>query len=195
MKCDETNELVEKLSKIIDFLIVRVSVPGSLLPKAIFCLFIYFTTDLGHDAFKLSIPLWYFMDIYFVDFDIKLKSIRCLGFNISIERFPFDWRKPTGYSLAIALQTFMLAYPMRFLACFLTLALGGYLNSITIANDVIHDVKSFNHDKIWLKSKVDVHIKLFELTNLHSAAKQLSRKNKSLKAIQIIILFITIMLG
>lgn len=86
----------------------------------------------------------------------------------------------------------MLAYPMRFLACFLTLALGGCLNSITMANDVIYDVKSFNHDKIWLKSKVDVHNELFELINLHSAAKQLSRKNKSLKSIQIIILFITI---
>lgn len=30
-----------------------------LLPKALFSYFIYFTTDLGNDAFELPLPMWY----------------------------------------------------------------------------------------------------------------------------------------
>lgn len=55
---ERTNELTEKLCKIIYFLLVYVTVPGFVLPKAIYCFFIYFTTDLGNDAFELSLPTW-----------------------------------------------------------------------------------------------------------------------------------------
>lgn len=54
----ETNRKVEKLSEIADFIMVRVSLPGFILPKAVFCYFQYFTTDLGNDAFQLSLPMW-----------------------------------------------------------------------------------------------------------------------------------------
>lgn len=54
----KTNNLSEKLSKIIYFLMVKVSVPGFVLPKAILSFFIYCTTDAGSDAFELSIPTW-----------------------------------------------------------------------------------------------------------------------------------------
>lgn len=55
---ENTNRLVEKISKFISFLIVYISIPAFVLPKAFYCFFIYFTTDLGPDAFALPIPTW-----------------------------------------------------------------------------------------------------------------------------------------
>lgn len=56
---EKTNRLTEKISKIMLFAIVYVSVPGFVLPTGIYCFFKYFTTDLGPDAFELPIPVWY----------------------------------------------------------------------------------------------------------------------------------------
>lgn len=55
---EKTDRLVEKISKIIEFVFVYVSVPGYVLPKAIFSLFMYFTTDSGRNAFELPLPTW-----------------------------------------------------------------------------------------------------------------------------------------
>lgn len=55
---EKTNRLVEKWCKIAYFVIVKMSVPGFILPKALVSLFIYYTTDSGPDAFELPIPVW-----------------------------------------------------------------------------------------------------------------------------------------
>lgn len=55
---ERTNQLAEKCSEIVYFLIVSVSVPGFVLPKAILSYFLYFTTDLGSEAFETPIPIW-----------------------------------------------------------------------------------------------------------------------------------------
>lgn len=54
----KTNEIVEKISEIADFIMVKVSLPGFILPKAIYCYLQYFATDLGNEAFELSLPMW-----------------------------------------------------------------------------------------------------------------------------------------
>lgn len=55
---EKTNRLAEKCSKIICFLIMKMSIPGFVLPKAIFSYFRYFTTDAGPNAFELPILAW-----------------------------------------------------------------------------------------------------------------------------------------
>lgn len=78
--------------------------------------------------------------------------------------------------MAIALQTIMLAYPMRYLACFVTLALGSYLNSITLAEGLASDIKSLDADrKKMLRPRILMVKKVSKLINLHSFSKQLSR--------------------
>lgn len=54
----KTHRIVEKFSKIMKFVIVDVTVPGFIIPKAIFSFYVYFTTDLGADAFELPVPTW-----------------------------------------------------------------------------------------------------------------------------------------
>lgn len=55
---EKTNQLMEKISKIVYFFIVFVCVPGFVIPKICVSYFNYFTTNLGNDAFELSEPIW-----------------------------------------------------------------------------------------------------------------------------------------
>lgn len=55
---ERTNQQAENYSKIIYFLIVYVSAPSFVLPKAMLSYFLYFTTDLGFEAFEMPIPQW-----------------------------------------------------------------------------------------------------------------------------------------
>ncbi|XP_031635350.1 uncharacterized protein LOC116348468 [Contarinia nasturtii] len=63
---EEANEKTEKWTKFIEFLVMKVtlaSVPTSFL---VICYYLYFATDLGNEAFRLSFLMW----------------------------FPFDWKDP-----------------------------------------------------------------------------------------------------
>lgn len=53
----ETNQSVEKMSKIVSFVVVKLT-PLSMLPTVIYIFFLYYTTDVGSDAFKLLSPMW-----------------------------------------------------------------------------------------------------------------------------------------
>ena len=55
---EKTNRSVEKWSKIIFFVMVKITPIAWLLPKVIISLFLYFTTDLGNDALELPSPMW-----------------------------------------------------------------------------------------------------------------------------------------
>lgn len=55
---EETNRLVEKSTKNGFFILKYVIAPIFVLPKAIVCFSIYFTTDLGNNAFELPVPIW-----------------------------------------------------------------------------------------------------------------------------------------
>lgn len=55
---ENTNCIVEKLSKTIYFATIGFSLPSCILPKAISSYYIYFTTDSADDAFQLPFIMW-----------------------------------------------------------------------------------------------------------------------------------------
>lgn len=55
---DEAIEQVEKWSKIMTFLAVKVAPLCGILSRAAPGYFYYFTTELGNDAFALPVPMW-----------------------------------------------------------------------------------------------------------------------------------------
>lgn len=67
--------------------------------------------------------------------------------------------------MAVFLQTTMVLYPLRYVACIVTLALGAYLLAITLLNEVTADIKAIDDD-------TDIAWKFSELIDLHSDAKQ-----------------------
>lgn len=55
---DKTDRQIEMMSKIAYFVMVTLSVPLIIGPKALISYYKYFTTDLGPDAFEQSMPVW-----------------------------------------------------------------------------------------------------------------------------------------
>lgn len=54
----ETNRLIEFWSKIIYLVVAKMSPLAFTVPKFIFSVFIYSTTNLGNGAFELPLPMW-----------------------------------------------------------------------------------------------------------------------------------------
>lgn len=53
---EKCNEFIEKLSKVIYPVVIRLGVPGLVLPKTITSYYLYYTTFAGRDAFELPFP-------------------------------------------------------------------------------------------------------------------------------------------
>lgn len=67
-KYDKTNRIADIVSRIIYYGAVYIVVPGFVLLIAIYSYFMYFTTDLGPDAFELAILIWYVMFLYSLNY-------------------------------------------------------------------------------------------------------------------------------
>lgn len=55
---ERTNQMSEKFSKIIYFVIVDATIPCFMVPMVTRSYFLYYATDTGDDAFELPIPIW-----------------------------------------------------------------------------------------------------------------------------------------
>lgn len=55
----ETSQQIEKWTKIIYITLAEISPVCLFLPQSIYCVIVYQTTDLGNEAFKLPLTLWY----------------------------------------------------------------------------------------------------------------------------------------
>lgn len=51
-------EKVEKWSRFIHIVLLYVTVPSFVLPKYVVSFYLFYTTDLGNDAFELPLPVW-----------------------------------------------------------------------------------------------------------------------------------------
>lgn len=66
----ETNQLVEKISEFIFLFMAKMTPAALTLPPLIYSFFIYFTTDLGRDAFILPSPMWWaYMQLDMISFN------------------------------------------------------------------------------------------------------------------------------
>lgn len=68
---EKANNLLEKLSKIIHFIVVGTSGVLLVVPKAIISYLKYFTTNLGSEAFELSLLIWL---VFWVKYKISFKN-------------------------------------------------------------------------------------------------------------------------
>lgn len=74
-------------------------------------------------------------------------------------RFPFDWKNPYGYALAVTLQIKIASIPVRFIACFLSLASGCFLFSLSLARDLkggVHSINENAHEKFTCEQIIDL---------------------------------------
>lgn len=86
-------------------------------------------------------------------------------------RFPFDWRNPVGFMIAMTTQYVMFLYGIKVPACVLALSIGSYLYSIALSKDVKGSLFMFKRN---IQSKADQSLlleQLAEFIDLHSNAK------------------------
>lgn len=103
-----------------------------------------------------------------------VKFVKCPNFYL-LKRFPFDWKNPIGYLLAITVEYIILAYECFVVACILALAFGGYWFVIT-GTEEIQCILHLIDDKSQSKKNESNELKaLFaEFVDMHAFTKQLS---------------------
>lgn len=96
----------------------------------------------------------------------------------SFRRFPFDWKNPVGFLIAISIQYTMFKYGSRICTCFFALSIGSQLYAIALSKAIKGSLLSINQNN---QAKSDEPIlleQINEFIELHSNAQQLS-KNES----------------
>lgn len=164
---EQCNQLAEKITKLMQIVVVHVSVPGFVLPKAIYSYFVYFTTDLGVDAFVLPIPTWW------VDFgpirssltmpliNLLIKSLYSnFEFKISTARFPFDWKSPIAYLIAVLLQMRIVSVAFRYVAPFLSHGVTAALYSFSFVDDLKGDIDAIEESVQLKRSHENIYRQL-----------------------------------
>lgn len=91
-----------------------------------------------------------------------------------MQRMPFDWKNPVGYPVAISLQFGMLFFLNVYLACFLTLAFGYYLFTLSIAENMTDELHLMTRGAKMQKSAKQILTELSEFISIHADVKELS---------------------
>lgn len=139
MLYEEAAELVEKWSKRIVILFAKIIVPLLIVPTALHCYVTYFTTELGASAFELPYLMW--QDLW----NSQIQVLMALNYRspfLNVCRFPFEWKNPIGYLLAIFLQIKMVELVLKDAAFFWSFALGIFLYTIAFVKDLKCNLKN-----------------------------------------------------
>lgn len=97
----ELNENIEKLSKIIHTSLVKLTIPGAILPFFLVSIFKYFTSETKEGVFRLPYPMMYIsIECFQWSSEIFYSFDPCIFF-----RLPWNWNSLFGYFLAVLDQT------------------------------------------------------------------------------------------
>lgn len=137
---NDTNRLVQKWSEIGEFVLVKVSSVGLVIPRAIISYAIYFATNAKNEAFELPMLFWWeIIRKMYENFTFIFKILN------SICRVPFEWKTPLGYLVAITLQYMMVVYCFIFLFDCFSFGIECFAFPISmIAKKVKDDLKLIN---------------------------------------------------
>lgn len=92
-----------------------------------------------------------------------------------IERFPFNWQNPFGFSIAIAMQYAMLTYEFAIAAPLLSVPIASYLYGIALNKIIKGSLFAINRSIRAEKTDQFSFLKqIVEFIDVHSSANQLS---------------------
>ncbi|XP_055297011.1 putative odorant receptor 71a [Sitodiplosis mosellana] len=137
------NEKVETWTEITYFALVKLSIPGIMLPKFIISFYLYFSTTLGEDTFSLPFPMW----------------------------LPFDWKTPHGYLIAYAIQYAAVYYVFHAAVCHLGFLIGSCEILMAFAMDLKQEFNTLVEKPD--ENQTELKKKLSKFIQFHCSAKQL----------------------
>lgn len=163
---------VAKINRVILFAAINFGAPGFILPKAIISYFFYYTTDRGSDSFDLPYPAWY---LWIEKFSLRLTFLN-MYFNLVNHRFPFNWKNPFGYLIAMCWELLVVFYLVRFLLCLTSYAFEGFYHASSFFKDMCRDLEQLNKIAKARHSKAVILNKFIQFVHTHSTHKKLSIK-------------------
>lgn len=100
-----------------------------------------------------------------------------------VHRFPFNWKDPFFYALAMAVEYLVTMDLFYFISCLTTLKIGTLLYTITITEDIKRSLHSINTNGRLKKKHVQIFTELTNFVQFHLEARQLStaQEVKSIK--------------
>lgn len=181
----------EKLRKCFRFLniaMVEVTPVAVTVPMFVAGIFAYHFTDLGNDAFVLPFPIWWAKLKW--SFKLFLQVLIDFFFFLTIQRLPFDWQNPMGYSIAIALL-YIFIFNAAFAAISLIVsAIGISFILISLTKDIANDLVAINKSARRIKRNPSQIVKQFvRFVQMHSHSMQLTRDFSELAKMMCTILF------
>lgn len=127
--------------KFLNFLILKTTPIFIVVPKLIASYILYYTTDAGSEAFELPTPVWY----------------------------PFDWKNPKGYLIAISIQFVVISIILYAFLCMLILQVEALLMTISMAKDIKYSLYAIN--KKSKANRANIVEPFTEVVQFHSNAK------------------------
>lgn len=110
-------------------------------------------------------------------FQLKLilEFERKTHFSLLLERFPFDPKNLTGYSIAVIIEYIILFYEYFIDTCTVSLGIGAFYFAISATDEVQYILHSINdRAKASENQSSELKILLAEFIDAHVATKQLS---------------------
>lgn len=96
--------------------------------------------------------------------------------NISSQkRFPFNWKNPCGYMMAVVVQSLWVSVVFTIIGCILLLSFGCFVFSLTAAKTLKSDLHSIDKMARKKNSRCGMYKKLCKFLEIHANLKQLSR--------------------
>lgn len=173
--------------------------PLFMTPVLLFSIFMYFTTDLANDAFRMPFPVWYDTfsvshAIYLLDTGLftfilrnwhwKTKNSSFFIFHCSL---PFNYKNPIGYTIAIAIQSTVLFHNMHFTSSMANFGIGSFLSAIALTKDLKYTLCRINESAKKKRNPTLAIENFSDFIELESTAKRLSQENHSLILVLVIL--------
>lgn len=100
------------------------------------------------------------------------------------QRFPFDWKNPIGYYIAVSLQYFGAKMALSYVGCFLSFGVASFAFSIAVCRDLKYELNLIDGNVKIGKRRCQIFSKFMKFIDLHTNMKQLSigqqhEKNRS----------------
>lgn len=95
--------------------------------------------------------------------------------NFIARRFPFDWKTPLGFLIAMGAQYTVLSYLTMIGGCVLVLGIGTFLYLMTMSKCIKSCLFAIGRNAELKSNRTHIEEQLIEFIQYHSRVKQLSK--------------------
>ncbi|XP_031626848.1 uncharacterized protein LOC116343092 [Contarinia nasturtii] len=145
---EEANEKAEKWTKLIEFLMMKLTLFGITTPFLVLCYYLYFATDLENESFRLPFLMWH----------------------------PFDWKDPINYLVAFTVDVMCIYCVLLATASILIYATTSCCMILAFVNDLKQEVNTLNAIGKDGRNQTELKGKLSEFVEFHVTVKEFAFK-------------------